>query len=545
MGLEAKTKARKSVGRTKQKLIIPSLIWLFALGAGGLAAYLRNMDLAALAPLAGVAAVPALVTIALAKFAKKEWAQIIIIFAWAGLAACASAGLGFVPMALMFICPLAIAMLFMREKLLEAMIISLLIGGVIFYAGREGYMPVAPFSLAQESWGKVTGLAASLALLISAMFTAANTRQVPARGSTGTRWRDGVEGGLFEFSASGDLLGANPLGQTQFGLDDIAQTGSLSTLFREAETAQAHFDETVRAARETRKKQIVRLSWPNEDNYMMSYDLRVTPLLSGGILLHTTDRSDEETRIEQLRRTQAIALRDSQDKTLFFAGVSHELRTPLNAIIGFSDMMRSRLFGPLPNKYAEYADLIHDSGQHMLDLIGDVLDISKADAGKYELDYSEFDAADVVRSSVKMVRPSADKADVTLQIELDEDAAFALRADRRAVRQILLNLLSNAVKFTSRGGVVKVGARLGEKTHKNTLTLFVEDNGIGMSASDLDQVTQPYQQGSSAMLISERGTGLGLNLVKSLTELHGGTMHIESALDEGTQVSIRLPLEPQ
>jgi len=511
------------VGRTKHKMIIPSLIWLFAICAALLAAHFREMDIAALAPLTIVGSIPAFVTLALSKSAQKEWAQIIIIFAWAGLAAFAAAGLGFVPMVLMFVCPLAVAMLFQREKLLESMIISVLIGGVIFYADREGYIPAAPFSFVQQAWGQVTGLAASFALLISAMFMSANTRQVSARGSTGTRWRDGVEGGLFEFSASGDLLGANPLGQTQF---------------------EAHFDKAVQTAKETRKKQIIRLSWPNKDNYMMSYDLRVTPLLSGGILLHTTDRSDEETRIEQLRRTQATALRDSQDKTLFFAGVSHELRTPLNAIIGFSDMMRSRLFGPLPNKYAEYADLIHDSGQHMLDLIGDVLDISKADAGKYELNYTEFDAADVVRSSVKMVRPSADKAEVNLHIEMEDDTSYVLRADRRAVRQILLNLLSNAIKFTNSGGTVQIGARLGEGQQSGLLILFVNDNGIGMSTSDLDFVAQPYQQGTGAMLVSERGTGLGLNLVQSLAELHGGKMQIESLLGEGTQVTIQLPVEP-
>lgn len=529
------------MAHAKYKLITPSLIWLCAIGAALLAAHWRDLDMAALTPLAAAGAIPAIVTLILSAVADKEWAQIVIIFSWTMLAAGASAGLGFMPMALMFICPLCMAMLFLREKLLEAMIVSLLVGGLIFFANREGYIPDAPFSQLQADWGQVTGLAASFALLFGAMFMAANTRQVPARVSTGTRWRDGVEGGLFEFSPSGDLLGANPLGQNQFGLTDISCVGSLSTLFKADKTAQEHFDKAVSTARATRTKQIVRLSWPNEDNYMMSYDVRVTPLRSGGVLLHTTDRSDEETRIEQLRRTQAVALQDSEDKTLFFAGVSHELRTPLNAIIGFSDMMRSRLFGPLPSKYAEYADLIHDSGQHMLDLIGDVLDISKADAGKYDLDYTEFDVADVIRSSVKMVQPSADKAEVKLQIALDEDMPLLLKADRRAVRQILLNLLSNAVKFSHRGGSIDVGAMIDDAAGVNSLTLFVKDNGVGMSPSDLDKVTQPYQQGTGAMLISERGTGLGLSLVQSLTDLHNGRMHIESALGKGTQVSIDLP----
>ncbi len=527
--------------RFHNKLITPSLIWLAALMAALLGAYLRGMDMMGLAALAIFGAIPAIINLVLTPFMNREWAQIIIIFAWSGLAAFASASLGVIPMGLMFICPIALAMLFLREKLLETILIALLIGGVIFFVEREGYMPAAPLSDVQISWGRVTGLAASLALLFGAMFIAANTRQVSVLGTTGTRWRDGVEGGLFEFSPSGDLIGANPLGQSQFGLNDIARIGSLSTLFKDNDTAQSHFNAAVSEARATRQNQIIRLSWPNEDNYMMSYDLRVTPLRSGGILLHTTDRSDEETRIEQLRRTQAIALRDNQDKTLFFAGVSHELRTPLNAIIGFSDMMRSRLFGPLPSKYAEYADMIHDSGQHMLDLIGDVLDISKSDAGKYELDYTEFDVADVIRSSVKMVRPSADKAEVDLQIDIDDHVPVLLRADRRAVRQILLNLLSNAVKFSKRGDLVQIGV----EPETDKLVLYVKDNGIGMSPSDLDKVSEPYQQGTGAMLVSERGTGLGLNLVQNLTELHGGDMQVESELDKGTTVSIHLPLEPQ
>lgn len=528
------------VGRKKHKLIIPSLVWIFAIAAAYVAAHFRGMGHDQLAAMAIGACVPAVITLCLSAFMDREWAQILVIFTWAGLAALGSAALGFIPAALIFVCPLAMAMLFVREKLLEALVISILIGGVVFYAGHEGQLPDAPFTEAQTAWGQISALSASLSLLFSAMFVAANSQTVPARTGSGTRWRDGVEGGLFEFAPSGDLVGANPLGQTQFGLSDIARTGSLSSLFRDDESAQAHFDKAVETARTARQKQLVRLSWPNEDNYMVSYDLRITPLRTGGILLHTTDRSDEETRIEQLRRTQAVALRDSEDKTLFFAGVSHELRTPLNAIIGFSDMMRSRLFGPLPNKYAEYADLIHDSGQHMLDLIGDVLDISKADAGKYELNYTEFDIADVVRSSVKMVRPSADKAEVRMHVELDEDMPLLLKADRRAVRQILLNLLSNAVKFSNRGGSIHVGAT----TQGAEVTLYVKDNGTGMSPSDLNKAVEPYQQGESAMLISERGTGLGLNLVKSLTELHGGNMYIESVAEQGTRVSVSLPLEP-
>ena len=194
-------------------------------------------------------------------------------------------------------------------------------------------------------------------------------------------------------------------------------------------------------------------------------------------------------------------------------------------------MMRSRLFGPLPGKYAEYADLIHDSGQHMLDLIGDVLDLSKIDAGRYELNYDTFDAADVIRSSVKMIRPAADAAEVGIEINLDLDQALLIQADRRAVRQILLNLLSNSVKFSDKGGQIEVDAQAID----GDLELTVSDMGAGMSAEEIARIGDPYTQGDAAQMSDKRGSGLGLSLVRSLTELHNGRMKIRSAKDAGTR----------
>jgi len=203
-------------------------------------------------------------------------------------------------------------------------------------------------------------------------------------------------------------------------------------------------------------------------------------------------------------------------------------------------MMRSRLFGPLPGKYAEYADLIHDSGQHMLDLIGDVLDMSKVEAGKYELNYDTFDAADVIRSSIKMIRPAADAAEVAIDVNLDTDAPLLIQADRRAVRQILLNLLSNAVKFSPKGSHIDIDAQAID----GDLELSVTDTGMGMDKAEIARIGDPYAQGQAATMSVERGTGLGLSLVQSLTDLHGGEMKIRSALNEGTRVKIILPLQP-
>ena len=488
------------------------------------------------------------------------------------MAACASAGLGTIPTGILFICPIAIAMLFFREKLLEALIISALIGGLIFYAEGQGYVPEAPFNEFQRLWGEITGFWASFALLFSAMFMAANMRGLPMRGSTATRWREGIEGGLFEFSPSGDLLGANPLGQHQFDLDNIAKAKTLSNLLDFAPAAQEHFNGLVEKARLTSQRQRGRLSWLTMADEIMSFDVWVTPLRMGTILVHTMDRpQDQMTDLvsdvlvsDALSETPSRAISDvpelsqntlsgtiisgdkySDDKSLFFATVNHELRTPLNAIIGFSDIMRSRRFGPLPGKYAGYADDIYESGVYLLELISDILDHSKMDAGKFVLNYSEFDAVDVIRSAVKMKQNDADNVQVAIQMDIDETSFLPIQADRRALKQIMLNLLSNAIKYSEKGGFVHIGAYTNDESEDDALidkiTFFVRDTGIGMDAQDVDRVTQPYQQGKNAMLIAERGTGLGLNLVKRFTTMHNGLMEIDSVAGRGTEVLIHIP----
>lgn len=250
--------------------------------------------------------------------------------------------------------------------------------------------------------------------------------------------------------------------------------------------------------------------------------------------------SEAGVSLETLRALEAerdAALAADRSKSEFLAAVSHELRTPLNAIIGFSDVMKQRLFGPLPARYAEYGDLIHESGAHLLELIGDVLDMSKIEADRYELTPEAFDARDVVSISAKMLRLKAEEAGLALHCKLGE-AELDVNADRKAVRQILLNLLSNAVKFTKPGGAIVVMARADGRD----LVLAVGDSGVGIAAEELDQIGRPYVQSSSGRATSERGTGLGLTLVRALAELHGGVMSVQSAPGEGTTVTVRLPV---
>jgi cell cycle sensor histidine kinase DivJ len=216
--------------------------------------------------------------------------------------------------------------------------------------------------------------------------------------------------------------------------------------------------------------------------------------------------------------------------------MSHELRTPLNAIMGFSDVMRQRIFGELPGRYAEYADLIHDAGAHLLDLINDVLDMSKIEAARYELSIERMDAREPVQAALRLMRLQADDAGIQLRGGLPA-TPLHIRADRRALKQITLNLVSNALKFTPKGGLVTVDLQ----SRVSVLELSVTDTGMGIAAEDLLRLGRPFEQAGDATQQS-RGTGLGLSLVRAFAELHGGEMLIESRLGEGTAVTVRLPI---
>ncbi len=517
-------------------VFLPSLVWLLALGAALVAVALRGSDILPLLPIFAVAAIPGLLGVLFAWTAHREWVQILLMLSWATLALLACVTLGFWPMALLFITVPALAALFEREKVLEGILISILIAGTIWFAGRQGKLPEPPeWDRAIGYWVKISAFAGLLTFGLATLFSAASRRINPSVGTERTYWRDGVEGGLFEYNSEAQLVGTNEQGLAQFS---GTVPGQLMDFLADDHGDKKAFRAAVEAALKTKTSQGLRLTH-RLSGHVANYDLRLTPLASKGWLIHSHDRSDDEAQMEALRQKITVAAQDSTDKTHFFAGVSHELRTPLNAIIGFSDMMRSRLFGPLPGKYAEYADLIHESGQHMLDLIGDVLDLSKLEAGRYELNYDTFDAADVIRSSVKMIRPAADAAEVSLDVNLDLDQALLIQADRRAVRQILLNLLSNAVKFSDKGGHVDIDAQAID----GDLELSVADNGAGMSAEELARIGEPYVQGEAGKLSEERGSGLGLSLVQSLTELHGGKMDIRSVKWDGTRVKVILPLQ--
>ncbi len=257
---------------------------------------------------------------------------------------------------------------------------------------------------------------------------------------------------------------------------------------------------------------------------------------AAGLVAGLRDATAERDRERDLRQARTEAEAQNAGKSRFLANMSHELRTPLNAIMGFSDIMKQKLFGPLPPRYAEYAELIHDSGGHLLDLINDVLDMSKIEAERFELVREEFDAREAVSGVLRLMRGQADRAGVQLRGVLPRDP-LEVEADRRALKQIALNLISNALKFTPRGGAVTVTTQ----ADGDVLELVVADTGVGISPEDLTRVGRPYEQAGGSEQRAA-GTGLGLSLVRAFAELHGGRMEIESRLGEGTTVTVRMPV---
>ena len=221
----------------------------------------------------------------------------------------------------------------------------------------------------------------------------------------------------------------------------------------------------------------------------------------------------------------------------FLATVSHELRTPLNSIIGFSDILRRDIFGPLANeRQREYVNLIHSSGAHLLAVVNTILDVSKLNAGTYAIHRDPFDLNAVVRECASMLRPQADAKEVSVQLDLDA-AANEADADRRAIKQIAINLLSNAIKFTGAGGTIHIGTQ----TRDDGFLLKVRDTGIGMSDDDLRLIGTPFTQVDNAYTRSCEGTGLGLTVVTGLVQLHGGSLDVKSVPGEGTEMTIFIP----
>ena len=293
------------------------------------------------------------------------------------------------------------------------------------------------------------------------------------------------------------------------------------------------------------------------------------PTAEGGLVVTAADitvlKTQEEARRikeEELRRA-VINLEQSQEqlselarkyeaekiraegasaaKSEFLANMSHELRTPLNAINGFSEIMSAEMYGPLGDpRYRDYARDILSSGQHLLALINDILDMSKIEAGKFTLRFEPVSVEEIAEDALRLVRNRAEAAGLSIGVDFGD--LPDVEADYRAVKQVLLNLLSNAVKFTPRGGRVVVRAELRDDPLGQRVKVSVQDTGIGISADDLERLARPFEQVESQHSKTTQGTGLGLALTKTLVEMHGGLLGLKSAPGQGTTASFALPV---
>ena len=335
-----------------------------------------------------------------------------------------------------------------------------------------------------------------------------------------------------------------------FGMDNSARLGKTRReLASDIDEDPVKWDEieALIARREPFRDFVYRTGLPGEERPAVYCSVSGKPVFdaAGQFIGYRGTARDVTAMIqaeEKLREAKTAAETASAAKTSFLANMSHELRTPLNAIIGFAEALAAGYFGPLNGKQGEYVRDIKDSGNHLLLLINDLLDVAKIEAGKFELQPEAIHLADEIQSCLRLVASRAIEGGVTLESKLP-DALPLYRADRRALKQVLLNLLSNAVKFTMPGGTVTVSVAYDVI---DGIQISVADTGIGIASQDLPKVVMPFGSLTRNASLSRRreGTGLGLPLSKSLVEMHGGRLEIVSELGRGTIATVRLPPSP-
>jgi signal transduction histidine kinase len=267
-------------------------------------------------------------------------------------------------------------------------------------------------------------------------------------------------------------------------------------------------------------------------------EIQHQPIPSGGSITTYQDMTERHRAEESLRVAKEEAELANRAKSDFLANISHQLRTPLNAIIGFSEIIQTGMFGSVSeDEYREYAKDIHDSGRHLLGVINDILDLSRIEAGRFELNEERIEVTELVGACVRIIAEQVQAKRLSVSVSIPKELP-SLRADKRAFKQILLNLLSNSLKFTPAGGRITVRAML---DNDDCLALRVADNGVGIAEEARPHVLALFGRSGGLLAGGEGGTGLGLPLTMRLVELHGGTLTLKSQAGSGTAVTIRFP----
>lgn len=357
---------------------------------------------------------------------------------------------------------------------------------------------------------------------------------------------DNVHEGIIQVTPEGRVLAVNRAGAAIFGFHSPEEM--LATVTRAGEQLYVNPERRREMMRHLERHGLVRdfrseMRRRDGSAIWVAKTLRRVADEQGSVVMIEgmfRDVSTQRRAELQLLQAKEQAEAANRAKSDFLANMSHELRTPLNAILGFSQVLLDEMMGPLGNdKYREYCRDIVQSGEHLLALIGDILDMAKVESGKMALDEEWIDLNESLEAALLLVRERALGGQIALRKELPNPAP-AVWGDTRRLRQVWINLFSNAVKFTPQGGSVEVRCDL---QPDGRLEIIVADTGIGIAEEDIERVQQPFNQVANALSRSHEGTGLGLSLSRNLIALHGGELHLESRLGEGTTVTVTLPPE--
>lgn len=428
-----------------------------------------------------------------------------------------------------------------RPNLLRATVAALAALAVLAAFAVADLLPASHLPPHQQAiWGLVVGIAVLQGALIAAVAQGRQraAQKYAAEGAAMYRFlSDNAMDLITRHGADGRILYANPASSVLIGRPPQDLKGLPFAALSHPDDVKALNAALMEASYFGRPASAeIRLKRADDSYVWTEMCCRPAPAgESEGIVAVTRDLTHRKAYERELIAARDLAEEASRAKSRFLANMSHELRTPLNAVIGFSEVMTHEMFGPLGvPRYHEYARLINESGSHLLELINDLLDMSKIEAGKFEIAEEVFDFAETAEAALRFVKFAAERARVALGLDLAADAR-QIFADRRAIKQILVNLLTNGIKFTPAGGAVRLAVR----RNGDGIDIAVSDSGVGIAPEDVARLGQPFEQVEGGQ--ARQGTGLGLALVKAFANLHGGGMTLESELGEGTTVRVSLP----